>query len=318
MDDFLKKKIMENEKKHKRYLIAYRIGEFFKDLRENATKKDSDDLASIFGFLGLLVGSYLLVHNILGAIVLFVVINCILSLTGKILYKKFRAKLEELKRDCASSLSTYCDAKCKEFGICVKSDSRYNEDDSYSIYESYDAFIVGHLDIPRQGAICFPDGVIIRNEHLDATMRTSFGNLTIYQLKKKKERTTFEEARKKTTSCINDKISSLDFNAKFGIITSATTSELICMKYLTPSMQVKMINADKISRFSNINIKESNLSMSTGKSVKLPTAFRIYDKKPLMKYYEEVDTYCQEMRKMADEIYADFQTIDFIRGNKTQ
>lgn len=318
MDDLLKKEIEENAEKHQKYLKSYRFGEFLKDLQKNAAEHGKNPTPqtgkSSMAFLGLVIVSYLLTRKIWAAILVFIGINVILTLIGKKMYKKYGAKLEELARICRHSLEEYSDKQYKEYGIC---DAREIADIAYklSLDSYYDLIDPDISELPRYGAVCFDDGVIIRNHYLDATMRKTFGNINFYQLENENERTLFEEQKRELVSCINDKISSLDFNKKFGIVFRDSSSELLCMKYLSPSMQLNMIRADKIRNFSSIHIDGKYLSMLTGKVVKLPTDFYIYDKKPLREYYSEVDTYCKEMRKMADEVYADFQDIDFMRGS---
>lgn len=318
MDDLLKKEIGENEEKHKQYLKSYRFGEFLKDMRKNAAEhgKNPTPLTgkSSFALFGLVVVSYLLTFKIWAAILVFIVINIILTSVGKKMYKQNGAKLEELAPICRHSLEEYSAKRYEEYGIC---DARTITDIVYKLNldSYYDLVDPDISELPRYGAVCFDDGVIIRNHYLDATMRKTFGNINFYQLENENERTLFEEQKRELASCINDKISSLDFNKKFGIVFRDSSSELLCMKYLSPSMQLNMIRADKIRNFSSIHIEGKYLSMLTGKTVDLPTDFYIYDKKPLMEYYNEVDTYCKKMRKMADEVYADFQGIDFMRGS---
>lgn len=55
--------------------------------------------------------------------------------------------------------------------------------------------------------------------------------------------------------------------------------------------------------------------MNTGKSVDLPSELNIFEKKPLVKYYQEVEKFSKDMRQMGDEVYEDFQSIDFMRGS---
>ena len=258
MDELLKKEIEENEEKHKKYLKSYRFGEFLKDMRKNAAEHGKNPTPQTekgsLGLLGVVIISYLLTFNIWAAIFVFIVINIILTSVGKKMYKNNGAKLEELAPICRHSLKEYSAKRYEEYGIC---DARTITGIVYKLnLDSY--YDLGEPDtseLPRYGAVQFDDGVIIRNHYLDASMRKTYGNINFYQLEKDNERSLFEEQRRELTTCINDKISSLDFNKKFGIIHRDSSSELLCMKYLSPSMQLNMIKSDKMHNFSSIHIE---------------------------------------------------------------
>ena len=328
MDDLLKHEIWENEKKHKKYLRAYRLGEHFKDLHKNENIKiDADDpkkVAKGFTFIVMLVVSYFLTRNVLGMLFLFVLIDLILIVIGKKVYKTFDSRLKELNVICVRNLDEYSGKQFEKYGICDKREMTDNSDgyDDWNTYTRIDYDDIGNYairnnnDIPCYGVVCFNDGVVVGNGYLEAEMRQTMGTVMICQLENKEECVAFQEHKPNMSYCINDRISSLEFNNKYGIVHAEGTREVELMKYFSPSMQLNLIRAKQISKFSSIRIGGRHLNLRTNKTVKLPTSFNIYDKKPLIKYYEEVDVYCREMQKMANEVHKDFEDIDFLRGNK--
>lgn len=310
MDESLKKEVRFNQKKHRRYLRMYRLGEFLKDLSSNVSSSDygpQSKKAIAFVVLTMLV-SFLLTFKVLRALLVCIGFFIVYSLVGSILFKVFTRKLSGLEEDCKRSLNQYSAEQYEKYGI---SDGRTFS--NISVTSPDYRFDISEL--PCHGEVRFEDGVKISNNFLLADMRKDYGDVIFYLLGKKEERLVFEQCKNGNKTCVNNKVSSVEFNRKFGVFYGDNSSELQCMKYLSPAMQLDMIKAEKISNFSNIRIKSHCLCMNTGKSVDLPSELNIFEKKPLVKYYQEVEKFSKDMRQMGDEVYEDFQSIDFMRGS---
>ena len=117
---------------------------------------------------------------------------------------------------------------------------------------------------------------------------------------------------------INDKIASVEFNNKFGVVTDKK-NELKCMKYLSPTVQAGMIKSNDLKEFGYIYTSEKEICLYVEYNMPVPEVDMlrfIYSEKPLKKYLREAEDYCKRVEKRSNEIFSKFEKIEFMRGTE--
>lgn len=288
MDEILAKRILEGEKQHKKFLGLYTFGNKLITSAKRVVNPFRDGLRGIPGFC-LKVTCCLLLFAVLDFIPILIIYGAyhlIALIVGKILDKTYEKKLYELGEEYRSIQMDYFLGQQKLFGI-------------------------------DNGAVHYDDGVTVASGSVCMRTTRDFGTIKILQLEKMEEQNEYISQKTNPSpyqSLMHDMISSREFNTKYAVIVPKG-EERECISYLSPTVQVKMIQSKELAKYSNIFIENQVLSARTGITVNSPNVIDPFSKKRLSKYFDDIVEYCKQIRKMGDTVHADMQKLDFLRGS---
>ena len=286
MDEALRQEILEREKKHKKWRNGFYFWGFCKNLIHNVKEKS---VGCIFIEILLFLICISVVGDFLTAFAVLIVLNIVIYIAGRILEKRFQKKLENLEIECREMQVKYFVKGCAQFGIEEDATVRFPE-----------------------------DNLVVHNGYFIAHMKEEIGLADIFQLENPEDYKRHSSARTDMSNgmfWLTDKIASVEFKKKFAI-RAMKDMELQWIEFFSPTMQVAMNQSKAISAFTNIQIQAFLLTADTGYKIPAPSNIMIFEKKPLMKYFEEIDKYCAEVYAKASEVRNNVKEIDFLLGKE--
>ncbi len=279
---------------HKKFLARFRLGEYLCAFAARGLNPFLDGvLKGLPAFLGRILLLLVLLsctQKILPAILLYSTLHLIILLVGKQIWKVNKQKLYEIEEMSNVLLSLYKAYKYSKYGI--QNGMLYFDHNSIWVTDS--------------GSVC-------------AKMHQDICCVEIYQLGKEEEQKKYYASiynyQDKSILNFNEKIASLAFNQKFGVI-SKKGHEMDCMKLFSPHTQLTLIKSPVISNFSWLSISGGKLSAKTKYCVSQPSPISIFIKNPIVRYFQNVDTYCAAFKEMGDQVYKELRQVDVLLGQR--
>jgi hypothetical protein len=291
MNEQLKQSIATGEAKHKKHLWLFRIGRFLETYAKRGFRPFADgELKGIITLVGRAVLLLILLgitQNLLYMVIGYLIVHGIAFVVGSLLRKHNSVKLHLLSEDYNALWEQYLDAQT----------------------EAND--MVG-------GIMVYDGGIVISSGAVTASMDQDRGKIDIYQLDKTDEMLTYDQRRhdhEEKGLAFSEKLASVKLRKNFGIYIEKG-QEIPCTTFFSPVVQVKMTDSKQIANFSAITMDGPYFHAKTQHSVPSPGRIDTFTTKPFAKYFEDVDRYCADMRKMGDAVYGDVQSIRFLLGHK--
>ena len=291
MDNELKQQIQEGNKERKRYLRMIRIGTMMMNFGKRWMGREDGETrySSLFARIALVVILFGTGLGIVPIVTIYIVLHLGIYFVGNQIFDVFTDKLRAFEGTWKDKYHRYFAEKAFDSNIKFDVDGNY-------------------VEYMEEGLLIDERGMVY------ATLKEPITDIYLYILKNNGDFKSFSDLKfnaKEDTVVMNDKIASVDFNQKFGVITDKEY-ELESMKYLSPSRQLKMVKTPALEKFYNIHIGDYSFRARTDNHVEMPGGINAYEKKNLMKYFEEAEQYCLDMKAMADKVHADYLEIAFL------
>ena len=278
---------------HKKTLSRFHFGVALCTFARRGFKPFGDGafkgFVALSGRVLLLLVLYACTHKLLLAAAIYCVLHLFVLLIGNRIRKKNEQKLWEIDERSGVLFAFY---KAYRYG-------------KYDIQSGMLYFDHNSVWISDSGSVC-------------ARMRQDVSHIDIYQLGKVDEQKEYYQRiydhTAQNTVNFSEKIASLAFNEKFGII-SQKGWERDCMKLFSPHTQLTLLKSPVIANFSQLSIANGKLSGKTKYSVAQPSPIFVFTKKPLIRYFQGVDEYCTAFKEMGDKVYKELKQIDVLLGS---
>ena len=237
------------------------------------------------------------------AAILYFIPFTVFHIVSKIKVENYWKKLSALKENVKSLQNEYFDKRCKESNIF-------------------------------DGYIYFTNGIAVggRGSIIEVNLERDCGNMQVFRksydfgnYEKEIMNNNFKKGKNKML--LNDSIASLEFNENFCVIAEKGT-ERNCLTYLSPAMQLNLIQKSDIYSFlkkssdhSLFTIKNNYLIAET-KHVTAPYGYIAYDisgnccSHSAVELLEAIDQYCEIFPKIAYEVIEEFEEkVSFLGGS---
>ena len=300
MDEELNGKIENYDRELKKWRNKHRLAMYISGSAKNNLAIDECEVErgkAIAGAIeiGIMAISSVIVKNIILGIILGLIIFLILMLIAKINAIRYDKKLSKIGVEC------------------------------YWMYKSFFTDLLCDYNIGEDGAVKKNNDMYLKHMKLFVNLKQDYGRIKIYKLEDEALKAKFLEIQKnvinnkyKDLVVINDKIASLEFNNKFGVVTDLN-NELKCMKYFSPSVQAEMIKSNDLKEFGHIYTSGKEMCLYVDYNMRVPDVSMqrfIYDKKSVRQYFAEAEDYCKRVEKRSNEIFSKFEKIEFMRGTE--
>ena len=208
-------------------------------------------------------------------------------MVGRSLRENFELKLNILERSCREKRENFFSELCEENNITpqIFGDEIYFENG---------------IKINANGDIVLP-----------APQKTV--NFKLYSKKNSVDFNKYFEkshSLSKNEQTMEKNIASIEFNDKFSIILDKF-NEHECMKYFTPTLQSQLIKSKALAECYDIETHYKEINANTDNKFQRPEKIDIFDTKPIIEYFEEIENYCAEFSTTAKKLHADLSNIKF-------
>ena len=278
---------------HKKALSGFRFGEILCTFARRGFKPFEDGdfkgFAALLGRILLLLVLYVVTQKLLFTAIIYCALHLIVLLAGKKIRKKNEQKLWDIDERGTVLLAFYKAYRYGKYGI-----------QSGMLYFNHNSIWVSD-----SGSVC-------------AKMRQNISHVDIYQLGKEEEQKKYFQRlcdlATENTVNFSEKIASLAFKEKFGII-SEKGQDRDCMKLFSPHTQLTLIKSPVVANFSWLSIAGGKPSGKTKYSVAQPSPVFVFTKKPVIRYFQDVDDYCTAFKEMGGQVCKELKQIDVLLGS---
>ena len=289
----LRDKIKSIEKQRNRFLNRMNFGKMLNRFGERGFDPFEDGL-----LLGLLRVAFrlLLIYifsfastQILVYIASYLGSHILLSVVGEWIFNTHEKKLRELGEKVYRMREAYYTQKLSENGISC-------------------------------GCINFPNDVQVTEDRATLYNRKNMMYMTIYNMETGDGMSGFNAKKSENDAVVNEAIPSIQFNKKFGVV-AKKGAEIKAVKFISPAVQLKMIESPEIRNFSKIKIEPEQVQIELVKPVNNCDIITkpmnlcvddIFSRKFLMKYFTSIDEYCERFRHHAEMTNARIVKMRFL------
>lgn len=285
----LHEKMRKTNKKHKPFLLLWHLAKALINFARRGIKPFAD--GTILGVISIIVRLVLILillsikQEILFVVIAYAVIHLISFVVGKLLNKCAEDMLAKLAEEAHGIFVAYLVNRNEHYGI-----------DGDTVF--------------------YDDGAIVDSNEIRMGMQKKCCDISIYRKDISEESSIYYHRTYNSDdsgTSLNEKIASTQLNNKFGII-AERGNELDAMIFLSPTVQLNMINTPEMLTFSQMRITDGVFTAIIGEPIPFPAPIDIYKWKPLTKHLQEIDKYCAKVRKQADTAHNNLQKISFLLG----
>lgn len=301
MDDEIKEFISDNERKHKKYLQLYRIACMVEMFGNNGILlfECSSKIELFIHILVILEFPFFGYGKVgfLKGLIIYICLHLIIKAIGGYFIKIFKGKLDMIQQTCQDKLDDFCYRQYQDKKIIKGND--YDE-------------------------VRFDHNLIVRNGIFEADLQVDCEPVSIYCLGNKEAKEQYKNEREKYNYDENryeyiemkKNIASTEFNQKFGVLVQPDKVHE-CMKFLSPSRQLQMIHMTAFDKIREIYISAGKICADTTSCFERPgMKIDVYVSKSIQKSFQEVEEYCCNIRKMADEFHNSYFQICELVNNQ--
>ena len=189
-------------------------------------------------------------------------------------------------------------------------------------YEMYAEKQYSQYCITNKDSVVFDNGLQVTNGLIRFPLSRDFGSITIFQLSDQADKNNFNYIKDEISdgdsdfALISKHIPSIQFTKNFGVITDKD-NVIQALNYLSPTVQINMINhINELKNYTRIHAVNGLMDLGTNRYVEPPEKFYILDKySSVIRYFDEIDRYCQELLGMAYKAFNELQQLEFLKGN---
>lgn len=292
MDEHLRMCISTNERDHKKFLQIYKTGtkldKFGSDLLifVGPELERIGRIEKITHFFILLI--CISAWNAKISLFIYVMLHLLIMMAGRWIIRFSSGKLDAIQEECTKHYDKFRYDMYRKNGIMQNSENGRDE-------------------------ICFENSGNMKVVSGMFTAEFNSGVPEIYiGCRKNKCDLPLESRSGKDLCSMRHNIASVEFTDKFDILVEEGT-ELKCMKYLTPTRQLAMIQAhiwDDIRQMTFYNGRIVGY-MTNGFGGYIP-GIDVYNRKSILKSFEDVENYCQNVGRLARSAHSTYLQLEKI------
>lgn len=214
----------------------------------------------------------LLWENWFFALPLYVLLHIGLFFLGKLLVDRFESLLSDLEIEVQANYDMYIDEKCI----------------AHNIFDG--VYVQDNLSVTDKGQL--KETVSWLGPMLDIYFLESLS------MKQHNEYLDRKTAHNSWEVLLNEQVAYGDFNNKFAVFTN-TESKFECISLFSPNMQIKMVKAlGETRHLKLVRLSVNQLTSDARWAVEGYSPYiDLHSNKLLTLYFDEVDTYCEELQK---------------------
>lgn len=227
---------------------------------------------------------YLIHQNWMHTLLSYAVIHLVVFLLGKLLHAMSERGLLQLDDKVGTLIYAYEGCKSEEY-------KTISEEEGFGDF-------------------------ILYTGSIEAPMRKKCEDICIYPLNNTDGYYAYSKRKgdlEETGISVNEKLASVQFTKKFGVFTEKDQL-MDSMIFLSPVLQMKMINTPELQHFKNIIIRNGVISADIKLGPRYPDSVDVFSWKPFLICCTERDIYYKELQKYENFVYNQMKKIDFIRG----
>lgn len=280
--------ISDNESNRKKYLKIYKLGCGLERFGKNGILLfQCYSKIELFIHILVILNFPLFGYNKIGfltGLIIYICLHLVIKAVGDYFCKTYGEKLNLMQQQCQDKLDDFWFKQYQDNKIIRRQD--YDE-------------------------VKFDHGLIVRNGAFEADLQTDCDPVLIFCLRDKEAKEKYKDERNKYNDRedryeyidMKNNIASTEFNQKFGVLVVPDKVHE-CMKFLSPSRQLQMIRMSAFDKIREIYIDGGKIHADTTSCFVRPwMEIDVYSSKSIQKSFEEVEEYCCNIRRMADEFH---------------
>lgn len=284
------------EKQHRSNLLRFNFGEYLQGVAKRGIWPFGDNVllviaACVFRLVLVLI-FFSVTQNWIAAAAIYGVLHLAALIVGSRMSARASARL------------TVIDGKATE----VTEKFLHNCEKRYQIN-----VYIGAMGIASY-SVDFGDDITLLNNYVSVSMKRDTPDISFYNLNNGDE---FSGFIKRTSSLSDGEVeltrhfASTQFNKKFGVVMDYG-DEISAVSFLSPAIQMKMINTPEIQQMSALQIKSGCFTAQCGDFLTAPELARIDRFQSLNGNLERIEEWCRNIRTQADKAHTTMEKLDFI------